>query len=90
MKAVNKDYIQSLKDVEKNLDIRIKEMQKNKKRVAEVYREYKEKRAITPKSGHEMAKEAIAKWKKYTKEHPTPKIEYQWKVLKIGDYKMFY
>jgi len=43
-----------------------------------------------PKSGHEMAKESIDRWKKYVEEHPTPKIEYQWKVLKVGDHIMLY
>jgi len=66
---------------------------KKRKRAAEVYKEYKEKQAkaeITPKDGRQMAQESIAKWRKYMEDHPTPKIEYQWKKLQVGDHIMWY
>lgn len=34
--------------------------------------------------------EAIARYKKYIAEHPRPRIEYQWKIFKVGNQVMYY
>lgn len=57
----------------------------NRKHAAEVYQEHKKRLNKPELDIQQIVNNDVSKLNKWISEHPRPKTEYQWKILKVGD-----